>query len=180
MTLSDIDIKAELHAGNIRIESNDEPCIQQASVDFRLGADFKLPKRQLIDIRHEIEYFHVKQDSILIPGKSFILGTTAETIMLPNTLCAKVEGRSSIGRAGLFIQNAGWIDPGFYGMITLELFNANSDPIRIYAGTRICQIIFSRLESPAEHGYRGKYQGQHGTVGSRIHQDDELHGLEIE
>lgn len=46
-----------------------------------------------------------------------------ETIILRDNLTAFAEDRSSLGRMGLFIQNAGWVDPGFRGEITLELFN---------------------------------------------------------
>ncbi|WP_306298989.1 hypothetical protein [Bacillus sp. OV166] len=56
-------------------------------------------------------------------------------------MTAFVEGRSSIGRLGLFIQNAGWVDPGFEGHITLELYNANRVPIELRAGRRIYIII---------------------------------------
>jgi len=49
-----------------------------------------------------------------------------------------------IGRMGIFIQNPGWVDPGFEGQITLELFNANRLPIRLSEGRRICQLVFAR------------------------------------
>ncbi len=63
-----------------------------------------------------------------------MLGTTLELIRLPNDLTAFVEGRSSIGRFGVFIQNAGWIYPGFSGQNTLELFNANRVPVQLKVG----------------------------------------------
>ena len=36
-------------------------------------------------------------------------------------MAAYVEGRSSIGRLGLQVQNAGFIDAEIHGQITLEL-----------------------------------------------------------
>lgn len=45
---------------------------------------------------------------------------------------------------GLFIQNAGWVDPGFEGEITLELYNANVLPIRLEAGKKDLQLVFCR------------------------------------
>src|SRR5690606_32197493 len=86
-------------------------------------------------------------------------------------LTAFVEGRSSVGRIGLFIQNAGWVDPGFEGRITLELYNAGSLPIKLQAGKRICQLVFCLMDQKAANPYRGKYQGQSITVGSRRHRD---------
>jgi dCTP deaminase len=96
-----------------------------------------------------------------------------EYVKLPDDLTSFVEGRSSIGRMGLFIQNAGWVDPGFEGQITLELYNANSLPIRLEAGRRICQLVFCKMDQVAENPYRGKYQGQRGTTGSRVFKDSE-------
>ena len=75
---------------------------------------------------------------------------------------------------GLFIQNAGWVDPGFQGEITLEMFNANSCAIELKAGRRVGQLVFAELDGPAEHPYRGKYQGQKGATGSRVYLDAEL------
>jgi len=92
-------------------------------------------------------------------------------IRIPANVTAFVEGRSSIGRMGLFIQNAGWVDPGFEGNITLELFNANRLPLRLSAGRRICQIVFAFMDKATQTPYKGKYQGQRGTVGSMIFKD---------
>ena len=102
-----------------------------------------------------------------------MLASTMEYIKLPADVTAFVEGRSSIGRIGLFVENAGWVDPGFEGELTLELFNANRQPIRLQAGRRICQLVFSRMDQPTSAPYRGKYQGQRKPVGSRIYQDSD-------
>lgn len=121
-----------------------------------------------------IPYREYEGDEIIIPPKSFLLATTEEYVKLPNNLTAFVEGRSSIGRIGLFIQNAGWVDPGFEGQITLELFNANSLPIRLKAGRRICQLVFCKMDQAAMNPYKGKYQGQRKATGSRVFQDSEV------
>lgn len=100
-----------------------------------------------------------------------MLATTIETIMLPPHLTAFVEGRSSIGRLlGLFIQNAGWVDPGFSGQITLELFNASRLPIELTVGRRICQIVIAEVNGQADP-YKGKYLEQKGATGSAIYRD---------
>ena len=94
-------------------------------------------------------------------------------VRLGNTFSV-VEGRSSLGRLGLFIQNAGWVDPGFHGEITLELFNANRCAIKLQAGRRIGQLVFARMDRAARNPYCGKYQGQRGATGSRVFLDEEL------
>ena len=127
-----------------------------------------------IDMESEILYREFEGDEIIIPPQSFLLATTEEYIKLPNHMTAFVEGLSSIGLIGLFIQNAGWVDPGFEGQITLELFNANSLPIRLQAGRRICQLVFCFMDKPTLNPYRGKYQGQRKATGSRVYQDTEV------
>lgn len=93
---------------------------------------------------------------------------------MPNNITAFVEGRSSLGRMGLFIQNAGWVDPGFKGEITLELFNANRCTIELKTGRRVGQLVFAKMDDTALKPYNGKYQGQKGATGSRVFLDNEI------
>lgn len=152
--------------------------IQPASFDFRLGSSFKCFKNlddsstsKLIslDCANEMEEMTTNY-YILGPGE-FVLGTTMEAFNLPDDMTAFVEGRSSVGRLGLFVQNAGWVDPGFSGEITLELYNASPYSIRLDAGRRIGQLVFAMTGTPVENPYRGKYQGQKGATSSRIYLD---------
>jgi dCTP deaminase len=116
------------------------------------------------------------REKIIIPPKSFVLGTTIEYIRLPANMTAFVEGRSSIGRLGLFIQNAGWVDPGFEGHITLELYNANCVPIELKAGRRLCQLVLASLDQKGVP-YKGKYNGQKNATQSRIYLDEDSEEL---
>ena len=96
----------------------------------------------------------------MLPGQ-FVLATTMEYFELPDDLTAFVEGRSSLGRMGLFIQNAGWVDPGFKGEITLELYNANRCAIELKAGRRIGQLVFAKMDSAALNPYSGNTNSRH-------------------
>src|SRR5690606_35306817 len=176
MILSDHTLERMIESGELGITPLSKDSIQPASIDCRLGHHFLVVEdrqMQTIDLNSEIIYREIEGDSITIPPHSFLLATTLETVTLPSNLTPFVEGRSSIGRIGLFIQNAGWVDPGFEGQITLELFNANSLPIRLQAGRRICQLVFCSMDQEALNPYRGKYQGQRGTTGSRVFRDEE-------
>jgi len=176
MILSDKTLTQLIKSGELGVSPLCEESIQPASIDCRLGSHFLVVEdRQMhtIDLNNEILYRQIDGDSITIPPHSFLLATTMEYIRLPQDLTAFVEGRSSIGRIGLFIQNAGWVDPGFEGQITLELFNANSLPIRLEAGRRICQLVFCRMDQAAAMPYKGKYQGQTKATGSRVFDDTE-------
>lgn len=168
-----------IKSGHLVITPIDDKSIQPASIDCRLGDHFLVVEQNHMDViclDSDIKYREIESETITIPPHSFLLATTQEYIKMPDDLTAFVEGRSSIGRIGLFIQNAGWIDPGFEGRITLELYNAGSLPIKLQAGKRICQLVFCKMDSAALNPYRGKYQGQAKTVGSRVSQDnDRLH-----
>lgn len=176
MILSDGGLRALIDSGELVVEPLTEESIQPASVDCRLGNHFLVVEPQdtpVISMTSEIKYREVVADSITIAPHSFLLATTMETIKLPDNMVSFVEGRSSIGRMGLFIQNAGWVDPGFEGKITLELYNANSLPIQLEAGRRICQLVFGLMDAAAIKPYRGKYQGQSQSVGSQVWKDIE-------
>lgn len=176
MILSDTTLKKMLQSGELLVEPITPEQIQPASIDLRLSDHFlKVNENTLEVIRldSEMQYEELNQREIIIPPHSFLLATTREYIRLPNDLTAFVEGRSSIGRIGLFIQNAGWVDPGFEGTITLELYNANRLPIRLQEGRRICQLVFARMDQVANRPYQGKYQGQQGATGSRIAQEQD-------
>lgn len=178
MILSDQTLKAMIDSGDLYVDPLDKNSIQPASIDCRLGSHFLIVDEEsdILTLDTPIHYKEINDVSIIIQPHSFLLATTMEYIKLPDNLTAFVEGRSSIGRMGLFIQNAGWVDSGFEGRITLELYNANSHPIKLQAGRRICQLVFCKMDKPAQFPYRGKYQGQSISVGSKVFQDSENNG----
>ena len=174
MIVSQETLRQLMDRGEIVVEPLAPEQSQPASIDLTLGDHFLKVDENAVDritLDSELRYTELRTAEIVIPPLSFLLAVTRERIRLPRNVTAFVEGRSSIGRLGLFIQNAGWVDPGFDGTLTLELFNANRLPIRLRAGRRICQIVFAQLDRTTAHPYRGKYQHQAGAVGSRVHLD---------
>ncbi len=175
MILSDKTIREYISRGELVLSPVDDEQIQPASLDIRLSNSFSIVDdtvSNIVNMDAPISYKTIQTDSlILLPGQ-FILATTAEYFRLPDDITAFVEGRSSLGRMGLFIQNAGWVDPGFEGEITLELYNANRCAIELKAGRRIGQLVFARMDCAAERPYRGKYQSQRGATGSRVYLDN--------
>lgn len=122
---------------------------QPASVDLVLGG-------------------HVGDVIILEPGE-FMLAHTREAVTLSEYVCGMVMGKSSWGRMGLQIQNAGWVDPGFSGQLTLELANQGRRTLKLEVGDFICQIAIAKLASPARLAYgdarlNSHYQGQMGST----------------
>ena len=176
MILSDKTISKMIEEKTLVVEPVTKEQIQPASVDIRLGNTFSVVDDSpsgVITLGNKIEYKTIVSDTYLILPGQFVLATTMEYFELPDDLTAFVEGRSSLGRMGLFIQNAGWVDPGFKGEITLELYNANKCAIELKAGRRVGQLVFAKMDDSAMNPYNGKYQGQKGATGSRVFMDSD-------
>lgn len=164
MILSDRDISRELMSptSGFEIEGVNYAAIGPASVDVYLGDSFWM----LGEPEPRVLWDGASGE---LPPGGFVLGTTREIVTLPDNIMGQVHGCSSIGRTGLFVQNAGLIDPGFSGQITLELFNASEFMMYLKVGQRIAQLSFQYLNSPAQrpYGMRGRYQNQRGATAAR-------------
>lgn len=100
-------------------------------------------------------------EEIVIPPQELVLVSTTESIQVPNNVCCRVEGKSSLGRIGLLTHiTAGFIDSGFKGNITLELYNVGKYPIRLHSGCKIAQLVVEHLDESVENLYDGNYLGQ--------------------
>ena len=113
----------------------------------------------------------IPQEGYVLEPNKLYLGRTHE---YTKTTCfvPMLEGRSSVGRLGLFIHvTAGFGDVGFSGYWTLEMFCVQ--PIRIYSGVEICQIYFHTVLGEAEKYISGKYQNNQGIQPSLLYKDFE-------
>ena len=52
----------------------------------------------------------VQTDEFVLKANHFVLASTVESIRVTHDMAAYVEGRSSIGRLGLQVQNTGFIE----------------------------------------------------------------------
>jgi dCTP deaminase len=93
------------------------------------------------------------------PGK-FCLASSIETFQMPKDLVATVKDKSTWARKGLSVFNT-VIEPGWNGILTLELVFHGNEPINIPAGSGIAQVLFNRLECEGDYG-NGKYQNAPG------------------
>lgn len=157
MMLSDTTIRKLIADGLIDPLPHDHQ-IQPASVDLLLG---------------DVAPSQVGPDWWWLYPSEFRLASTLETVTIPADVVGMVAGKSSLARVGLTVEQAGWIDPGFTGQITCELFNASREPIRLTREMKICQIAFMRLDQPAarpygSEGLRSHYQGQRGPTAARL------------
>lgn len=184
MLLHDAGLRAAMASGAIGVSPYNESRLQPSSIDLTLDPNLRVftSYPEVIDVKEDIsEYMDLVQvqpdDFYDLHPKDFILACTAESVSLNNQHAARVEGKSSLGRLGLMVHaTAGFIDPGFYGQVTLELANLLPYPIRLYPGMPIAQIAVFQMAGPCERVYgadgtRSKYSGQMGPTASKYHQN---------
>jgi dCTP deaminase len=155
MLLSDVSIRERISEDIVVTPEPVEEQFQPASFDVRLGE----------------QLYHAATDTTSVDGNSHVLepreayiGHTMDYVELPLDVAAQLTGRSSIGRQGVIIhKTAGWIDPGFRGEITLELYNFSEDPVVLDVGSRVGQLVFFQLDQEST-GYDGQFQDQLGPT----------------
>lgn len=177
--LSDVDLELELASGWLQISPLAPGAIQPASIDLRLGDEFRVwPSRDPIDPREPQAMALLRAEPgehFLLRAGGFALAHTMETVALPANISGRYEGKSSTARLGLASHVTGaFIDPGFSGQITLELANLSGRDIMLWPGMPIGQLACTYLSTPARSPYgpaRGShYHGQQGATESRVHE----------
>jgi len=188
MVFSDVDITKALEEKKLVITPFPDLKIQlgSCSLDLRLGKEFRVfnaGKMTCIDPNIPSSGEGTTDEIIVEEGLSFILqpgdfvlAVTLETVTLPNSLVARLEGRSSLGRLGIVVHStASVVDPGWSGRIVLELGNLGRMPVALYPGMRICALTFEELKTPSKNPYNkkhaAKYVHQTTPLASRIDGD---------
>lgn len=170
MILTGPEIKKRLN-NDILIEPYDESLVNPNSYNLRLHEELMVYTNPNLDMKREnpTEKIIIPEDGfVLQPGRLY-LGRTIEYTETHN-LVPMLEGRSSIGRLGLFVHiTAGFGDVGFRGFWTLEMYTIH--PIRIYRGVGICQIFFHTLEGDIQEYNSGKYQNNKGIQPSLLYRE---------
>lgn len=173
--LSDTQIRAALNLREIIIEPppRDED-IQPASVDVHLGHKFGhlQKKNSIYRLTDQSDVVYVERDSITLKPGQFVLGQLAESLTLNASHIARIEGKSSVGRKGIAIHvTAGFVDPGWSGILTIEIFNVSDVSYILTPGDPIAQLAFDKLTVPSQRPYghselNSHYQRSEGVKGS--------------
>lgn len=173
MILSGLEIKRQIELGNIAISPFDESCINPNSYNLKLHNELLVYTDNVLDMKKPLstQKIIIPEDGlVLYPGKLY-LGRTHEKTST-NLYVPMLEGRSSIGRLGLYIHvTAGFGDIGFSGFWTLEIQCVQ--PVKVYPMVEICQIYYHTIEGKYHVYDGGKYQNNAGIQPSLIHKDFE-------
>jgi len=172
MILSGKEIE-KLLGTKIKITPYNPKQLNPNSYNLTLHNELLIYDNEVLDMKKENTATKIiipEEGMILQPGKLY-LGRTIEYTET-NSFVPMLEGRSSIGRLGLFVHiTAGFGDVGFCGYWTLEMFCVQ--PIKIYPGIQICQIFYHTIEGEYELYKSDKYQKNQGIQPSLLFKDFE-------
>jgi len=141
--------------------------------DIRLGGRFLVPLGGVNAVLDPVGFpsGHFREiESVRtfeLSPNSQVLAESVERFCMPDDVCAVCWGKSSYARCGLLV-NVTPLEPGWRGVLTLELANLSPLPIRLHVGQGIAQVVFFRGDRPdrtyAEKEAGGAYQDQAGVT----------------
>lgn len=170
MILSGNEIKRRI-GNDIKLDPFNEDQLNPNSYNLRLHDKMMVYDNQTLDMKtnNPASEITIPEEGLLLETGKLYLGRTLEYTET-NNLVPMLEGRSSIGRLGLFVHvTAGFGDVGFAGYWTLEMFCIQ--PVRIYPDVEICQIYYHTLEGEPTLYDNGKYQRNEGIQTSQLYKD---------
>jgi len=156
MILSDKEIKKALQIGDIKIEPFNEKFLGSNSYDVHLGEILAVYEDEILDAKkhNRIKKFSIPAEGFVLQTDTLYLGVTQE---YTETLryVPFLEGKSSVGRLGIDIHaTAGKGDVGYKNYWTLEI--SVKQPVRVYAGMPIGQLIYFEVKGDVEIAYDKK------------------------
>ena len=170
MILSGKEIQKRIN-NDIIIEPFIEQRINPNSYNLSLHNELLIYKDSILDMKKDnmVDRIIVPSSGLILDPNRLYLGRTVEYTETKN-LVPMLEGRSSIGRLGLFVHvTAGFGDVGFKGYWTLEIFCVQ--PVKIYPDVEICQIYFHTLEGDYDNYTSSKYQNNKSIQPSMLYKD---------
>ena len=170
MILSGKEIESRID-NDIIIEPFDKKRINPNSYNLSLHNELLIYKDSTLDMKkdNEVEKLTIPSGGLVLETNRLYLGRTVEYTETKN-LVPMLEGRSSIGRLGLFVHvTAGFGDVGFKGFWTLEIFCVQ--PVKIYPSVEICQVYYHTIEGEIKNYSSQKYQNNRGIQSSLLFKD---------
>ena len=163
MILTDKDILDEIAAKTIVIEPYRRDCLGSNSYDVHLGPTLATYTTSVLDAREHnvIEYFTIPEAGYVLRTDTLYLGVTEEYTETHRHV-PFLEGKSSVGRLGIDIHaTAGKGDVGFCNTWTLEI--SVKQPVRIYAGMPIGQLIYFQVAGECLVSYATKANAKYNS-----------------
>jgi dCTP deaminase len=173
LILSGLEIERQINAGNISITPFERGLLNPNSYNLRLHGELLVYTDEILDMKKPLgtRKIDIPDDGLILSPGILYLGRTYEHTST-GRFVPMLEGRSSIGRLGLYIHvTAGFGDVGFSGYWTLEIQCVQ--PVKIYPMVEICQIYYHTINGEFKKYEGGKYQNNTGIQPSMSYKDFE-------
>jgi dCTP deaminase len=161
MILTDKKILEAMERGEIVVEPFRRECLGTNSYDVHLGKYLAIYKNRVLDARvhNEADLFEIPESGFVLQPGTLYLGVTEEYTETHQTV-PFLEGKSSVGRLGIDIHaTAGKGDVGFCNTWTLEI--SCVQPVRVYAGMPVGQLIYFMIDGDVENYYNKKQNAKY-------------------
>lgn len=181
MLISGAEIQRRLET-DLAIEPFDPERLNPNSYNLSLHNELLIYEEIVLDAASPNRYRRIEipaEGLTLQPGMLY-LGRTNEYTETRG-LVPMIQGRSSLGRLGLFINPGGSFgDCGYCGTWTIEMHCVQ--PVRIYAGMQIAQIYYLHLDGKCKGYDSDKYQNSRDIQPSLLYQElsDGAHDQQLE
>lgn len=108
-------------------------------------------------------------DVFEMPPHSYAMTHSVETFHVPDDVIGVCVGKSTYARCGLVVNDTP-LEPGWSGVLVIEVANTTPRPLLVYCGEGIAQVLFHRIAKPSvSYADRaGKYQGQRGLTPAKV------------
>jgi dCTP deaminase len=120
-------IQQAIEQGKVSIDPYREDAIEAAHINLHL----KIPGNKA---------------KLSVPPKGFVIAETAEKITLAEDVCGLMEGKASLARQGISVeQSSTFVEPGSDNRMTLEIFNASDETVYLTPGQPIAKLFLMRV-----------------------------------
>ena len=136
--------------------SSDLDCLGSNSYDVHLAKYLAVYHDRVLDAKkhNTIDEFIIPKEGFVLQPGTLYLGVTEEYTET-HAHVPFLEGKSSVGRLGIDVHaTAGKGDVGYCNTWTLEI--SVSQPVRIYAGMPIGQLIYFKVDGDVKNLYNKK------------------------
>ena len=160
MILADWQITARCNGG--MVTPFDPALVNPASLDVRLGNTLLIESVYGSEMVPYLLAGYTQENPYLLAPRQFVLAHTVETFHLPDDVAGQFMLKSSRAREGIEHLMAGYADPGFHGVMTLELHNSRQlHPVPLWPGMKIGQMVFHQMAGIPQRSYAitGRYNG---------------------
>lgn len=146
------------------IEEPDYDLLNPASIDIRVG------RHAILELGHgRWNKVELSENGTLFEPGVFALVETMEIFRVPNGYAMDLRLKSSTARLGWDHSLAFWVDPGWQGVLTMEVRNVlRYNSLLLRPGDRFAQAIVHRLSGDSDRLYAGRYNGARSVEGAKI------------